>query len=116
MVRYRIEPYPYDPGSVRIVARYFLAIVPQEVARRFDELARRARPGGWWQLKLLLELSRCGHLPAAAAHLVRGRAAAYLGRYQASLENLMGRVGARLVLGPRGGRWSGYYCLPRDGE
>jgi predicted transcriptional regulator len=116
MVRYRIEPYPHDPGSVRIVARYFLAIVPQEVARRFDELARRARPRGWWQMRLLLALAKVGRAPASAAKIVRGRAAAYLGRYQRSLDAVMSRAGARYVPGKNGGRWSGYYEIAWDGE
>jgi len=86
--------------------------VSAEVAERFSELVRRARPRGRWQLKLLMELARGRRVPATAARIVRGRAAAYGGRYQASLENIMSRAGARLVPGPRGGRWCGYYELP----
>jgi hypothetical protein len=116
MVRYKVMPYPHRPGLVWITARRLNEVVAPEVAARFEMLVKRARPRGWWQLRLILELAQEGRLPASAAYLVRGRAAAFLGRYQASLEALMGRVGARLILGPRGGRSSGYYVLPPDGE
>jgi hypothetical protein len=115
-MRYSISTYPYNPSEVCISSRRFAVVVPRDVAQRFEELVKLARPRGSWQLELLLELARGRRIPATAAHLVRGRAAAYLGRYQASLEALMGRLGARLVLGPRGGRWAGYYELPQDGE
>lgn len=90
--------------------------VSAEVAERFEELVKRARPRGRWQVMLLLELARCGRVPASALRLLKGSAAAFAGRYQRSLENLMIRAGARFVPGARGGRWTGYYYLPADGE
>jgi hypothetical protein len=115
MVRYKVVPYPHNPSLVWISARRLTEVVEPKVAQRFEELVKRARPRGWWQLKLLLELARYGRVAADAAHWVRGRASAYQGRYQRSLDAVMSRAGARLVLGPRGGRWSGYYELG-DGE
>ncbi|GIV64591.1 MAG: hypothetical protein KatS3mg045_1930 [Bellilinea sp.] len=100
------------------MARYeaYLAVtVPEAVRDRFRRLVERARPRGRWQLKLLLELASRGRVPASAARMLRGSAAAFEGRYQRSLENLMGRAGARLVLGPRGGRWGGV-LLPTGGR
>jgi len=114
MVRYEMMPYPPQPNLVWISGRKLAAIVPREVAARFDELARRARPRGWWQLKLLLELAKHGLVAADAARWVRGRAAAYKGRYQASLDAVMARAGARYIPGLRGGRWTGHYLLPYD--
>ncbi len=111
-MRYSIITYPFDSSKVHISAPHLVVVVPRDVAARFEELVRRARPRGWWQLKLLLELAQGHRVPATAMQIVRGRAAAYAGRYQRSLENLMGRAGAQLVLGPRGGRWTGYYYLP----
>ncbi len=116
MVRYKMMPYPHNPNLVWITARWLTDVVTPEVAARFEELVKRARPRGWWQLRLLLELARRGRVAADAAHWVRGRAAAYLGRYQRSLESLMSRAGARYVPGPRGGRWMGYYEFVGDGE
>jgi len=115
-MRYRMEAYPYEPGAVRIVARDFVAIVPREVAARFDELARRARPRGSWQLKILLELARYGRVAAKAAHWVRGRAASYELHYQRSLDGLMERLGEQYVqYVPHRGRRAAYYEL-REGE
>jgi len=111
-MRYSISTYPYDTSKVYISAPQLVVVESRDVAARFEELVRRARPRGWWQLKLLLELARGHRVPATVQHIIRGRAAAYAGRYQRSLDNLMGRVGAQLVLGPRGGRWTGYYFLP----
>jgi len=116
MVRYRVMPYPHQPGLVWITARRLTEVVAPEVAERFKKLVEHARPGGWWQFKLLLELVRHGRVAADATRWVRGRAAAYRGRYQRSLEAVMSRAGARYVPGPRGGKWRGYYELPRDGE
>ena len=113
-MRYSIYPYPYEQGKVCISAPHVAAVVPPDVAARFEELVRRARPRGWWQLKLLLELARYGRVAADAARWVRGRAAAYEGRYQRSLDAVMARAGARYVPGPRGGRWTAYYVW--DGE
>jgi hypothetical protein len=110
-MRYTINTYQYDQQLREIVAPFLNAVVTDKVAERFEELVARAKPRGRWQLKILLELARRGRVPATATRLVRGRAAAYTGRYQASLEALMARAGARLILGPRGGRWTGYYEL-----
>lgn len=117
MVRYSIRPYG-DDSPLRVISGPggLSAVVTAEVAERFQRLVERARPRGHWQLKLLLGLAGSGRLPATAARLVRGGAAAYAGRYQRSLEALMCRAGARFVPGPRGGRWTGYYYLPADGE
>jgi hypothetical protein len=114
MVRYKVMQYPHNPELVWVSARRLTEVVAPEVAARFEELARRARPRGWWQLKLLLELAKYGRVAADAAHWVRGRAAAYEGRYQRSLDAIMARAGARYVPGPRGGRWAGYYELAGD--
>jgi hypothetical protein len=110
--RYTISTYQYDPEMRVITATGLNDIVSAEVAERFEELVARAKPRGHWQLWVLLQLARDGRLPATAARLVRGGAAAYLGRYQRSLEALMERARAHLVLGPRGGRWTGYYYVP----
>jgi hypothetical protein len=110
-MRYSISTYPHDP-QLRVVSAPFLNfLVPAEVADRFERLVARARPRGHWQLFILLELVWIGRVPATAARIVRGRATAFLGRYQRSLEAVMERAGARLVPGPRGGRWTGYYEL-----
>jgi hypothetical protein len=118
MVRYKMMPYPPKPELVWISGRKLAAIVPREVAEVFEKLVRRARPRGWWQLKILLELAKHGMVAADAARLVRGRAAAYTERYQRSLDALMARVEARYIPGLRGGRWTGCYLLylPADGE
>jgi len=116
MVRYRIEPYRGKPGFVSISAGRFTVIVTSEVAQRFERLVRRARPRGWWQLRLLLELAEYGRVKAKAAYWVGGRAVAYAGSYQRSLDAIMERAGARYVPGPRGGEWSAYYELVGDGE
>jgi hypothetical protein len=116
MVRYRVVPYPHNPQLMWITARRLTAVVAPEVAARFEVLVKRARPRGWWQLKLLLELAKHGRVAADAAHWVRGRAASYEGRYQASLDAVMSRAGARYVPGPRGGRWAAYYELVGDGD
>jgi hypothetical protein len=97
-----------------ITATGLNAILSAKEAERFEELVARAKPRGHWQLFLLLELARAGRVPAAAGRLVRGRAAAYVGRYQRSLEALMDRAEAYLMLGPRGGRWEGYYYFPDE--
>jgi hypothetical protein len=114
MVRYKMVPYPPQPELVWISGRKLAAIVPREVAEAFEELVRRARPRGWWQLKILLQLAKHGIVPADAARWVRGRAAAYRGRYQASLDAVMARAGARYIPGLRGGRWTAHYLLPCD--
>jgi hypothetical protein len=114
MVRYSISTHPQNP-ELRVVRAPFLnQVVSEEVAERFEKLVARARPRGHWQLFLLLELARNGRVPAAAARLVRGGAFDYLYRYQRSLEALMDRAEAHLVLGPRGGRWEGYYYFPDE--
>ena len=116
MVRYSIEKYLHKPGFVLISSRGFTAVVTPEVAQRFERLVRRARPRGWWQLRLLLELAQHGRVAANAAHWVRGRAADYEVHYQRSLDAIMKRAGARYVPGPRGGGWAAYYELVGDGE
>jgi hypothetical protein len=112
VMRYSISTHPKN-HELRVIDTPFLnRVVSVEVAERFEELVARARPRGRWQIKILLELARNGRVPATAARLVRGGAMAYLGHYQASLEALMERARAHLVLGPRGGRWEGYYYVP----
>ena len=116
-MRYEISTYTHDPSMRVVRARGINAVVPAEVAARFEKLVRRAAPRGSWQLRVLLELARRGRVYASAERMLRGGAAAYWGRYQRSLESLMERAGARLVPGPRGGRWAAYYEIELfDGE
>jgi hypothetical protein len=46
MARYKLMPYPRQPGLVWISARRLTEVVAPEVAERFKKLVERARPRG----------------------------------------------------------------------
>jgi hypothetical protein len=85
----------------------------EPVAQTVCDFVNRHRLGPW-QIQMLFRLLREGSVPATASRLIVGGACQYTGKYQKALDRVMTLAGATLVLGPRGGRWSGRWVAPDE--
>ena len=110
----RIRVIPREDQYVLLSLNGYHVMTHRDVVDSFMELVRRAKPRGRWQARVLLWLAEAGRVPASAGRMLRGAAAQYTGKYQRSLEAIMERAGAVFHPGPRGGRWCGYYALPKQ--
>jgi biotin operon repressor len=81
-----------------------------------DELERRRVVRGAFQRDTVQYFLSRGKIYASAIHHVRGRAGAYLDKYQQSIDSLIKRLqdagfDIEYQLGPRGGKWTAVYIL-----
>lgn len=108
-----VEIVPYKEGVVfvrykdgRRVWGFFMG---PDKAERLREIVERNRWLGPWQVRRVVVPLLLGYKIPASFRCINGSS-------QSALDRAAQAVGARLVLGPNGGRWNGYYHIPETEE